>query len=151
LADPGAFAALVEQLRADVGAAAGALAALLGPSPGILMAEQQVHDLAPGWAASLLGDNDRLAAQTVIDLVCVLLPGSTGPDTGWRRTPLGQAAPRSTGYPAGETVSYSVAGAMLGCSKQYIGKLVEAGRLTRGDSGGVTSASVAALARQRAA
>jgi hypothetical protein len=39
LADPGAFAALVEQLRAAVGAAAGALAALLGPSPGILMAE----------------------------------------------------------------------------------------------------------------
>jgi hypothetical protein len=143
--DRDAFAELVEQLRADLAAAAGALLALVGPSREMLLVEQQVHSRAEMWASDLLGDDDRLAAQTVIDLVNVLFPGDTGPGSDWWRTPLGQAAARSTGYPGADVVSYSVAGAMLGCSKQYVGKLADAGRLERGSSGGVTTASVRAI------
>jgi hypothetical protein len=54
---------------------------------------------------------------------------------------------RSVGHPSAEVVSYSVAGAMLGCTKQYIGKLVKTGRLVAGPSGGVTAESVRAIAR----
>jgi hypothetical protein len=143
--DPGAFTELVEQLRTEVGAAAGGLLALLGQSPEMLLVEQQVHSRAVMWASCLLGDDDRLAAQTVTGLAGVLFPGSTGPAATWWRTPLGRAAARSGGYPGADVVSYSVAGAMLGYSKQYVGKLVAAGRLERGPSGGVTSASVRAL------
>lgn len=145
MTDRDAFADLVEQLQADIGAAAGALLALLGPSGEMLLVEQQVHSHARMWASDLLGDDDRLAAQTVIDLVNVLFPGDTGPGADWWRTPLGQAAARSTGYPDADVVSYSVAGAMLGCSKQYVGKLANAGRLQRGRSGGVTTTSVRAI------
>jgi hypothetical protein len=142
--DRDSFAELVEQIRTDVGAAAGALLALVGSREMLLVADQ-VHAHAVMWAANLLGDDDRLAAQTVIDLVSVLFPGDADPRTEWWRTPLGQAAARSTGYPSAEAVSYSVAGGMLGCSKQYIGKMVAAGRLHRGPAGGVTMTSVQAV------
>lgn len=146
-ADSGARAELTEQLRADVGAVAVAFVAVLGPE--MRMIEQMVDEYAPMWAEVLLGDDDRLAAQTVIDLACILFPGTTSPDAEWWRTPLGQACARSTGYPAADIVSYSVAGAMLGCSKQYVGKLADAGRLCRGPDGGVTVNSVRAVLNAR--
>lgn len=150
MTDRDVFAELTEQLRDDVGAVAGNLVALLGPSAEPRMLEQLVNARAEMWAANLLGDDDRLAAQTVIDLACVLFPGDAAPGADWWRTPLGQAAARSTGAPAAETVSYSVAGAMLGCSKQYIGKLVGDGRLRRGGNGGVTMTSVRAILNRTA-
>jgi type II secretory pathway pseudopilin PulG len=140
-----ALSGLTAQLRDDVGAIVWGLTALVGPSEAMRAAEQQVQARAAVWAAQLLGDDDRLAAQTVIDLVNVLWPGDGGPPAEWWQTPLGQATARSVGYPGAEVISYSVAGAMLGCTKQYVGKLVAGGRLQRGPAGGVTTGSVRAI------
>lgn len=140
--EDGDLVRLADQLRDEVGAIVRSLAALLGPSEQLLMLEQQVESRAAMWASNLLGDDDNLAAETVIDLVNLFFPGDAGPDAGWWRTPLGRAAARSVGFPGADVVSYSVAGAMLGCTKQYIGKLAAAGRLDRGSSGGVTTASI---------
>lgn len=136
-----AFAELVEQLRTEVGQVVFGLMSLLGPTEDMLLLEQTVDSRAQMWAAALLGDDDHLAAETVTDLVNVLWPRSE-PTPDWWRTPLGRAAARSVGHPGAEVVSYSVAGAMLGCSKQNITKLLAAGRLTKGPTGGVTTASV---------
>jgi hypothetical protein len=138
-----AGAELIRQLRADVGAVTWRLTVLLGPCEELELVDQRVHASAVVWAASLLGDDDKLAAQTVIDLMMLLWPNSD-PTTDWWRTPLGHAVARSVGHPTAEVVSYSVAGAMLGCTKQNVGKLVQAGRLDRGPNGGVTTQSVRA-------
>jgi hypothetical protein len=136
-------AALAEQLRKDVGAVTWGLTALLGPCEELELVDQRVDARVAMWAATLLGDDDKLAAQTVVDLMAVLWP-NCDPTTDWWRTPLGRAVARSVGHPTADAVSYSIAGAMLGCSKQYVGKLVQAGRLNRGPNGGVTSRSVRA-------
>jgi hypothetical protein len=143
--DPGPHAALTEQLRDEVGGIALALDALLGATD--VRTADRVHAHAPMWAAALLGDDDRLAAQTVIDVMNVIGTGSE-PALLWWSTPLGRAVARSVGHPSADTVSYSVAGAMLGCSKQAVHKRVAAGSLVRGDDGGVTTESVRVLIRR---
>jgi hypothetical protein len=137
-------AALTEQLRQDVGAVAAALDALIGTTE--MTAADRVHARAPMWAANLLGGDDKLAAQTVIDVMCVIGADDHQPIEWWA-TPLGRAVARSVGHPTADTVSYSVAGAMLGVTKQAIHKMVKSGRLTPGRDGGVTVASVQALIR----
>jgi hypothetical protein len=140
------FDDLVTQLRTEVGAIAQGLAALIGPSEAMQEVEMRVDSHAVMWASYLLGDDDKLAAQTVIDLANVLFPDDREPQLQWWRTPLGQAVARSMGHPSAEVISYSMAGAMLGCTKQNVAKHVTAGRLERGpDEVGVTSESVRAL------
>ncbi|WP_019901206.1 hypothetical protein [Salinispora arenicola] len=135
--------AITEQIRDEVAAVALALEALIGPDcPRV---SERVQDRAPMWAAQLLDEDDRLAAQTVIDLMNVLPP----PTADWWGSPLGQAVARSVGHPDADHVSYSVAGAMLGVSKQAVAKMVGTGRLSRGSDGGVTTASIQHLLRQR--
>jgi hypothetical protein len=143
-------AALTEQLRKDVAAVTWGLTALLGPCEELQLVDQRINAHAAMWAAALLGDDDKLAAQTVLDLMAVLW-SNCDPTTDWWRTPLGRAVARSVGHPTADVVSYSVAGAMLGCSKQYVGKLIQAGRLDRGPNGGVTSRSVRATLQGTAA
>lgn len=135
--------AITAQIRDEVAAVALALEALIGPDcPRV---SERVQDRAPMWAAQLLDEDDRLAAQTVIDLMNVLPP----PTADWWGSPLGQAVARSVGHPDADHVSYSVAGAMLGVSKQAVAKMVGTGRLSRGPDGGVTTASIQQLLRQR--
>lgn len=135
--------AITEQIRDEVAAVALALEALIGPDcPRV---SERVQDRAPMWTAQLLDEDDRLAAQTVIDLMNVLPP----PTADWWGSPLGQAVARSVGHPDADHVSYSVAGAMLGVSKQAVAKMVGTGRLSRGSDGGVTTASIQQLLRQR--
>jgi hypothetical protein len=132
---------LAEQLRAEIGAVVGATVALFGPSAAHLEAQLDVCALL--WASQLLSDDDKLAAQTVIDLVCVRWPNGTEPPTDWWGTPFGRAVAASVGHPTSDVVSYSVAGAMLGCSKQYIQRMADRGDLVRGGDGyGVTVESV---------
>ncbi len=134
---------LTEQIHEEFGAIAGAMAALLGPTASQL--EFQVQARAEMWAAQLLGDDDKEAAQTAIDLMCVRWPGDARPPTDWWGTPLGMAVAASCGYPNAEVVSYSVAAAMLGCTKQNITNLLAARthRLVRGPNGhGITSESI---------
>lgn len=133
--------ALVQQLREEVGGITWRLMNLLGPSPDMLLLDQNVHSRAEMWAAQLRGDDENLAAQTVRDLVDLLLPLGE-PTQQWWRTPLGQAVARSVGHPDADVVSYGVAAAMLGCSRQNITKLLDSGRLCKGTDGGVTTSSI---------
>lgn len=135
------YAALTQQLREDVGAVASALAALAGPADKTWDLVDRIGHLAPAWASQLLGDDDRLAAQTVVDLMPVLWPNGAIP-TAWWSTPIGRAVARSVGHPYTDHVSYSVAGAMLGVTKQSVEKRVRKGTLDRHRDGGVTAASV---------
>lgn len=98
------------------------------------------------WAAELLGDDDQVAARTAIRIVAALYPGDTpfDPPAEWWRTPLGQVVLRRAGHPSAEAVSYSVAGAMLGMTRQGVHDLVTRGKLARHPDGGVTVESVRA-------
>ncbi len=116
---------------------------LLGSS-GDLRAESAAASRA--WAAVLLGADDQAAAQLAIRLVAALYPGDTpfDPPPQWWRTPLGQVVIRRAGHPSAHAVSYSVAGAMLGVTRQGVHDLVTRGKLARHPDGGVTVDSVRA-------
>ncbi|MBG0569105.1 hypothetical protein [Actinoplanes aureus] len=133
---------LTRQLRRDVGAAAEALGALLGPDLTLTLTSM-VHERAPLWAGQLLSGDDREAAQVVTDLaVAGIVPEN--PDDRWWATPLGRAVARSVGHPAAETVSHSVAAAMLGVHKSRIGQLIAKGQLDRAPDGSITTISIRA-------
>lgn len=99
---------------------------------------------AGAWADALLGADEMAARLMAIRLVSTLYPGDTGfePPDGWWQTPLGRVMVRRVGHPAAASVSYAVAGAMLGITRQGVHDLVNRGKLDRHDSGGVTTASV---------
>ncbi|GGS82148.1 hypothetical protein ACFFV7_44880 [Nonomuraea spiralis] len=104
----------------------------------------RVVERAGAWALALLGEDEVLARHTAIRLVITLYPGDEGfdPPPGWWQTPLGQVMVRRVGHPAAESVSYAVAGAMLGITRQGVHDLVTRGKLDRHEIGGVTTASV---------
>ncbi|MGW5159668.1 hypothetical protein ACWEPN_29685 [Nonomuraea wenchangensis] len=104
----------------------------------------RVAERAGAWALALLGEDEDLARFTAIRLVITLYPGDHGfnPPPGWWQTPLGQVMVRRVGHPAAESVSYAVAGAMLGITRQGVHDLVTRGKLDRHESGGVTTDSV---------
>ncbi|MCA2229345.1 hypothetical protein [Nonomuraea aurantiaca] len=89
-------------------------------------------------------EDEDIARFTAIRLVITLYPGDHGfnPPPGWWQTPLGQVMVRRVGHPAAEALSYAVAGAMLGITRQGVHDLVTRGKLDRHESGGVTTASV---------
>jgi hypothetical protein len=105
------------------------------------------------WANALLGDDDVLAQRTLIRLVTSLYPsdGPFDPPPGWWRTPLGRVMARRTGHPGAESVSYAVAGEMLGITRQGVHDLVVRGKLVRGEQSGVLTSSVQDRINQRAA
>jgi hypothetical protein len=115
---------------------------------------EQVRIDAEMWAAQLLGEDDALARRTVIRLMAVLYPGDAPfdpPDTWWA-TPLGRVTARRAGHPSKEGVSFAVAGAMLGITRQGVHDLVSRNKLLRHPDGGVTVASIRArlsLRRER--
>jgi hypothetical protein len=116
---------------------------LLGSS-GDLRAE--IAATSRAWAAVLLGDDDQAAAHTAIRIISALYPSDTpfDPPPQWWRTPLGQVVIRRAGHPSAQAVSYSVAGAMLGVTRQGVHDLVTRGKLARHPDGGVTVDSVRA-------
>lgn len=99
---------------------------------------------ARAWATTLLGDDDQSARFLAIRLVCALYPsdGPFEPPADWWSTPLGRVVAWRVGHPWAEAVSYSVAGAMLGITRQGVHDLVQRGKLKRHAKGGVTTASV---------
>jgi hypothetical protein len=98
------------------------------------------------WATDLLGDDEPVAVATAARLIAALYPsdGPFDPPAEWWRTPLGQVVVARVGHPFAEAVPYSVAGAMLGVTRQFVHNLVSRGRLDRHPDGGVTVASVRA-------
>ncbi|TVT56084.1 hypothetical protein FNH05_08780 [Amycolatopsis rhizosphaerae] len=100
--------------------------------------------LARQLAATIEGDDERAAVHALSRLIGALYPGDGpfDPPAGWWRTPLGRAVARRIGHPGARTVPYSVAGAMLGVTKQGVHDLVRRGKLIKGTEGGVTTDSV---------
>lgn len=136
-----------------------AIAGPVGTLVGIDLAQlvrDRVSSVAPVLASQLTDDDERLVAQTVIDLMCALWPDASPEDCGqadWWRTPLGRACAASLGRGDSESVSQSVAAAMLGVTTGTVAQLVHRGTLERHSQGGVARASVlsrvARLAAQR--
>lgn len=92
-------------------------------------------EVAPVYASLLTGGDARVAAQTAIDLACLINLDDPTDAT----SPLGIACALTSN---GE-VSQATAAAVLGVSRQRVNVLLADGKLDRADTGGVTRASVA--------
>jgi len=103
---------------------------------------------AETWASVMLGPDDRAAVQMIARVISSLYPGDApfAPPAEWWRTPLGQVAVRRIGHPSAQAVPFSVAGAMLGITRQGVHDLVTRHKLERHPEGGVTVESVRARA-----
>ena len=109
-------------------------------------AAAQLTEVARVIVAQLAQEHDdRLAAQTCIDVMAVMWPHAAPEDCGqadWWRTPLGRLCARSLGRDDAESVSHSVAAAMLGVTRSTVSTMVRRGTLDRHPDGGVLRASV---------
>lgn len=85
--------------------------------------------------------DDRLAAETVRDLIWALWRDAD-PPAEWWRTPLGRLCARSVDYGDSDSVTRSVAAAMLGVHPGTVAQLAHRGTLDRHPDGGITRASV---------
>ncbi|MGW1059284.1 hypothetical protein [Micromonospora rubida] len=103
------------------------------------------------WAERIIDGDDATAIGMVMRVVATLHPddGPFAPPPEWWGTPLGRAVAWRVGHPTAVSVSYAVAGAMLGITRQGVHDLVNRGRLARHPDGGVTSASVRDRLRAR--
>ncbi|SCG61034.1 hypothetical protein [Micromonospora humi] len=103
-----------------------------------------VRERARSWAATMLHGDDAAARAVIVRAIATLHPGDGPfqPPVDWWRTPLGQAVARRMGHPTAEAVSYAVAGAMLGITRQGVHDLAARGKLPRHPEGGVLSAAV---------
>lgn len=119
---------------------------ILLPQADLTGLRQSVEADAEMWAAQLLGPDDAVARQTAIRLMTVLHPGDApfDPPDAWWATPLGRVTARRAGHPSKEGVSFGVAGAMLGITRQGVHDLVSRNKLARHPDGGVTVASIRA-------
>ncbi|MQY06990.1 hypothetical protein [Actinomadura macrotermitis] len=117
---------------------------LLESGSDLARVRRRVVEKAGTWAHALLGEDEMLARQTAIRLVITLYSGEPGFDQapGWWQTPFGRVMVRRVGHPMADSVSYAVAGAMLGITRQGVHDLVVRGKLDRHEDGGVTTASV---------
>jgi hypothetical protein len=102
---------------------------------------QRCEGAAQIWAARLLGPN---AAHAIASIIGALYPSDDlfDPPADWWRTPLGRVVLSRVGFPGREAVSYAVAGAMLGVTRQGVHDLVMRHKLARHPDGGVTVTSV---------
>jgi hypothetical protein len=105
---------------------------------------------AESWAHRMVSGDDREAVGTIMRVVSTLYPGDAPfePPIDWWQTPLGQIVVWRVGHPTAESVSYAVAGAMLGITRQGVHDLVTRGKLVRHPQGGVVPASVHARLHQ---
>lgn len=132
----------VRQLRSELEGRAVALAAIAGPEAAAEW-PRTIAQRAGELAAQLTQDyDDRLAAQTATDVMCALWPDGVDPPHEWWHSPLGRLVARSVGREDAETVSHSVAAAMLGVHRGTVAQLVHRGTLDRHPDGGVLRSSV---------
>ncbi|MBO2456203.1 hypothetical protein [Actinomadura violacea] len=137
--------ALYRQVVAEIEARLLApLDVLLDGAEALAALRRRVDADAQMWAAQMLGPDAELARSAVVRVLAVVQPFD--PDPSWWRTPVGRAVLESVGYPGRESVSRSVAGAMLGITRQGVQDLVNRGKLDRHPDGGVSVASIRARA-----
>jgi hypothetical protein len=124
---------------------------LLPVDNGLERLRERVRQDAEMWAAQLLGADADLARRVAVRLIAVLYPGDApfDPPEAWWATPLGRVTARRVGHPVRDHVSFSVAGAMLGITRQGVHDLVTRDKLRRHPDGGVTVDSVRARLEQR--
>ncbi|MFF0123918.1 hypothetical protein ACFYP0_15055 [Micromonospora arida] len=103
-----------------------------------------IRERARTWATTIVSGDDRAAVGVIMRAISTLYPGDGpfDPPIDWWRSPFGQAVARRVGHPTAESVSYAVAGAMLGITRQGVHDLVSRDKLARHPEGGVRSASV---------
>ena len=104
-----------------------------------------------GWTEELLGPDDDAARTTAIRLISTLFPSDEpfNPPTDWWGTPFGRAVLLRAGHPNAEAVSFTVAAAMLGISRQGVHDLARRGKVQPHPDGGVTVDSVQARLKER--
>ena len=102
------------------------------------------HARAEAWARDMVHARDDTAGDLIMRLVATLYPSDEpfDPPASWWRTPMGQVTAWRVGHPTAERVSYPVAGAMLGISRQGVHDLIRRGKLVRHPDGGVTPGSI---------
>ncbi|MFE7505390.1 hypothetical protein [Promicromonospora sp. NPDC057488] len=117
---------------------------LVGPVGDRLRIESEV------WAAQLLGPDQALAVRACARLIAALFPGDAvfDPPEDWWGTAFGRVVARRVGHPGRDSVTFAVAGAMLGITRQGVHDLVKRAKLDRHPDGGVTTTSVHARLNQ---
>lgn len=138
---------VIRQIRSELSGRIWPIATVLGQDIGEV-AEQRITDRAGSIAALLRDPDDRLAAQTTVDLLNALFD-SGDPPPAWWRSPLGQVCAASLGTADAESVTRSVAAAMLGVHPGTVAQLVHRGTLDRHPDGGILRASVLQRIAQR--
>lgn len=145
--DEGAAAGnAAEQISEEIGRKLSELESLLGPAPEFDVLRARAETAGRVMDAQLRSGDDKLAAQTAIDLAGLLpdqVPGE------WWGTPLGRLVAQSVGWPGAEALSLSQAAAVLRVSRTRAQQFAREGRLERHPDGGVTAVSVAMLAKER--
>lgn len=134
----------VDQCRDELGRAVEALAALGLDTAGSIDADQ-IDKTAQTITDNLAGDDAKLAGQTCADLMAALWPHGAPEQLGrpeWWTTPLGHLCARVLGPTDTESISHSVAAAMLDVHRGTVAQLVTRGTLDRHEDGGVSRASV---------
>lgn len=103
------------------------------------------------WTEELLGPDDDAARMTAIRLISTLFPADEpfNPPAQWWSTPFGRAVLLRAGHPNAEAVSFTVAAAMLGISRQGVHDLAKRGKVRAHPEGGVTVHSVRARLKER--
>lgn len=136
--------AVHEQLNAEIMTLVNTIEGLLGPDSIEFAMELRgrLEFTARTYTRRILSDNDHEAAGAAVDVVTSLFPGDREIPDAWWSTPLGRVVAATAGHPTAENVTFSVAGAMLGVSKQRACKLADEGKLDRHPDGGVTVLSV---------
>jgi hypothetical protein len=117
---------------------------LLDGTEAVDYARVLVRRRAAEWAERMLDGDDTVAIGTIIRLNATLYPsdGPFDPPVDWWRTPMGQVMAVRVGHPTATAVSYPVAGAMLGITRQGVHDLLSRGRLARHPDGGVLPESI---------
>lgn len=119
---------------------------LVGDDEALTVLRERVRIDAQVWAAQLLGADERTARHMGAKLIGALYPGDAPfemPRTWWR-SPLGRTIARQLGHPFADAVSYAVAGAMLGITRQGVHDLAARGKLAPHPDGGIDTASIRA-------
>ncbi|MFB4300088.1 hypothetical protein [Actinomadura sp. NTSP31] len=133
--------ALYRQLVAEIEARFLApLDALLDGAEPLAALRRRLDADAQVWATRLLGPDEALARSAAARFLAAAGPFDPPPD--WWGTPFGRVVLRLIGHPGRESVSRSVAGAMLGITRQGVQDLVNRGKLARHPDGGVSVASI---------
>ncbi|WP_016700393.1 hypothetical protein [Actinoalloteichus spitiensis] len=112
----------------------------------------RVRERASAWARAMVTGDDAEATHAITRTIATLYPGDGpfDPPADWWRTPLGTITARRVGHPSAHALSYPVAGAMLGISRQGVHDLLNRGKLDRHPDGGVTASSVRDRLRAKA-